>query len=238
MTYATGPGVAAGQAIDPRRYHEAADPEPLADRARAAGLPLSRGDQPLQPPVHDLPAHLRRPRAARGHGLGSVSFDRRPASEPQARRAAWGRRADAGEASAEDGALSGGAERLRALQHQRHRHDRAQRAGPDRGRARRAARFARRGDAGNLQGRPRQGLFRPHSRQRAPVPDDAGPRRRSEAARLPVADGPQGDGRRTPGFRAHRGGDRASGRSICSGSSSSTRTRSGSRGPTRPYSSG
>src|SRR5271165_4287410 len=26
MTYATEPGVAAGQAIDPRRYHEAADP--------------------------------------------------------------------------------------------------------------------------------------------------------------------------------------------------------------------
>ena len=62
-------------------------------------------------------------------------------------------------------------------------------------------------------------------------------RRRSEAARLPVADGPQGDGRRTARLSCASPRRSASGRSICSDLSSSTRTRSDSRGPTRPCSS-
>jgi MoaA/NifB/PqqE/SkfB family radical SAM enzyme len=89
MTNATEPGVAAGQAIDPRRYHEVADPN---RSPRAPGPPVClylevtnrcnllcttcpRTYADLEPPA--------------GHGLGSVSFDRRPASEPHARRAAW-----------------------------------------------------------------------------------------------------------------------------------------------------
>ena len=41
-------------------------------RGTASGLPLSGDDQPLQPAVHHLPAHLRRARAAGRHELGAV----------------------------------------------------------------------------------------------------------------------------------------------------------------------
>ncbi len=44
---------------DPRRYFEAVDAKRSRAAEAAAGLPLSRGHQPLQPAVRNLPAHLR-----------------------------------------------------------------------------------------------------------------------------------------------------------------------------------
>ena len=66
------------RAIDPRRYFEHIGDGARPARRGRAGLPLSGDDQPLQPAVHDLPAHLRGARTAGGHELGAVHRDRRP----------------------------------------------------------------------------------------------------------------------------------------------------------------
>ena len=63
--------------VDPRRYFEHVGGEPERGAADTAGLPLPGDDQPLQPAVHDLPAHLRRAGAAGRHELGAVHLDRR-----------------------------------------------------------------------------------------------------------------------------------------------------------------
>src|SRR5258708_21875336 len=43
---------------------------------------LWESNEPLQPLVHDLPAHLRGARAPSRHELGAVHLNRRPDSEP------------------------------------------------------------------------------------------------------------------------------------------------------------
>ena len=108
-----------------------------------AGLPLSGDDEPLQPALHHLPAHLRGARAAGRYELGAVHHDRRSVSEYRAGRAARGRRADDGQGPAADGPLSEGPRHLRAVQHQRHLADREKGQRADRGRAGRAPGVAR-----------------------------------------------------------------------------------------------
>ena len=72
---------------DPRRYFEAVQTRATAGE-RTAGVPVSGGDQPLQPAVRDLSAHVRGARAAGGHELGAVHLDRRSGAGRRARRAA------------------------------------------------------------------------------------------------------------------------------------------------------
>ena len=103
MTYATEPGVAAEQAIDPRRYHEAADPNrsptapgppvclylEVTNRCNLLCTTCPRTYADLEPPA-------------------DMDWDRFRSivdQLPNLKRAvlAWGRRADAGEASVEDG---------------------------------------------------------------------------------------------------------------------------------------
>ena len=165
-------------AVDPRRYFESVSAR-ARHRGAQAGLPLSGDDEPLQPAVHDLPAHLRGARAARRHELGAVPLDRRSGARHRTRGPARRRRADAGQESAEDGALPEGAGHLRPVQHQRHGAQREERPGADRSRARRAARLARRGQRQILSRRSRQGLLRPHPAERAGVPRAAGARGQS-----------------------------------------------------------
>src|SRR5204862_538963 len=98
---------------------------PRARRPRA-GLRLSRDDEPLQSSLHHLPAHLCGARASRRYELGAVHRHHRSAAGDRARGAARRRRAHAGQSAAENGALSQGPRRLRAVQHQRHRAQRAE----------------------------------------------------------------------------------------------------------------
>ena len=79
------------------------------------------------------------------------------------------------------------------------------------GRPRRAARVARCVDAGILHQGARQGLFPAHPAQREGVPRHAGSRRPRQAARVGLADRPQGDDRRAAGFRAGGRRDRRQG---------------------------
>ena len=106
-----------------RRSRKNARPMP-----QGPGLPLSRGDEPLQPALHHLPAHLRGAGAGEGHGLGHVHLDRRSVPKREARRPAWRRRADDGEGLAAHGRLSQGARHLCPVQHQRHSCSRQRRA--------------------------------------------------------------------------------------------------------------
>ncbi len=87
---------------------------------RAAGLPLPGGHEPLQPPVRDLPAHLRDPGTPGRHELGAVHPDRRPGAERRPGRAPRRRRADAGAGAAAHDPLPEGPRHLRPVQHQRH----------------------------------------------------------------------------------------------------------------------
>ena len=49
--------------VDPRRYHDSVGDSAATDRNERSGVPLPGNDQPLQPALHHLSAHLRRPRA-------------------------------------------------------------------------------------------------------------------------------------------------------------------------------
>ena len=122
---------------------------------RAAGVPLSGGDQPLQPAVRDVSAHLRDARAAGGHELGAFYLDRRSGAGCRARRAARRRRADAGEGAAADDPLSEGSRRVCAVQHQWHAAVAEEAPGDDRYRAGRAARVARCGGCEDVSGSAR-----------------------------------------------------------------------------------
>ena len=157
--------------------------------------------------------------------------DRRPVSADRPRRAARGRRADDGARAAAHDPLSEGSRHLCAVQHQRHPADRAQGAGADRQRARRAARVARRRRAGGVQAGARARHVRPDRPQCAALSGRCSARRRREAARLAVADRAEGDDRAAADFvrLAH---EMDVPRSICSASSISPRGR-GWRGPIR-----
>ena len=133
---------------------------PHRARGEPARLPLPRGDEPLQPAVRNLPAHLRDARAAGRHELVAVHADRRSGPEPRARRTARGRRTDAGARPAAHDPLSQGARRLRAVQHQRHAASCTQIPVAGRERPRRAACVARRRGRPDLREDARQGFFR------------------------------------------------------------------------------
>ena len=105
---------------DPRRYFEAVGRGTVAGGRSAAGLPLSGGHQPLQPAVRNLSAHVRGTGTAGRYELGAVHPHRRSGAEYRPRRAAWRRRADAGEGTAAHDPLPEGSRHLCAVQHQRH----------------------------------------------------------------------------------------------------------------------
>ena len=60
-------------AVDPGRYHESVDDALGPDHNTRAGVSLPGNHQPLQPALHDVSAHLRRPRARGRHELGAVT---------------------------------------------------------------------------------------------------------------------------------------------------------------------
>ena len=195
---------ATGQARRPAALFRERRCQAQPDGGAAAGLRLSRDHQPLQSPLHDLPAHLCRARAAGRHELGAVHLDRRPDPESRTRGAARRRRADAGEEPAEDGALPEGSRHLCAVQHQRHGAQRQERPRADRRRPRRAAGLARRRQRGIVPRHPRRRFLQPHPAQCAPLPRAAGARGSRAPARLGLAHRPQGDDRRAAGVRAGR----------------------------------
>ena len=221
---------------DPRRYHEAVDPElaPVAardpvclyleatNRCNLLCTTCPRTYEELEPPA-DMTWELftrivdQVPDIARACCTASASR-------------CWSR-------TCRDGALPEGPRRLRAVQHQRHGAQRAERPRPDRRRPRRAARVARRRQRQQLPGDPRQGLLRSHPAERAQLPRAAGARGPRRAAGLGLADGLARD---RPGSCPRSSGSpprSASRRSTCSASSSSRRMPSAMPAPTRRCSS-
>ncbi len=157
--------------------------------------------------------------------------DRRPGARRRARGAARRRRADAGQGPAAHGPLPQGPRNLRLVQHQRHAAAAEALRRADRHGTRRAARVPRCRRPRVLPARPRQGLFRSHRPGRRPVHRLPEVGRRLDAARLAVADGPQGDGGAVAGLRPAGRDDRRCARCTCNGSSS-TRAATAWHGPT------
>ena len=159
--------IAAGQAVDPRRYFESVD----ARRSQTAErlpvclyLETTNRCNLLCTTCPRTYAELEPP-ADMSWELFTSIVDQIP--NLAACGAARGRRADAGEESAEDGALSEGSRHLCAVQHQRHRAQRQERSCPDRCRPRRAAGFARRRQREVVPRRPRRRLLQPDPAERA-----------------------------------------------------------------------